>query len=94
MVSARAEKLSILCFQNIKSKADILVHYCVKNKIDIKQVVYIGNDINDKDVMEIVGYGFFPVDVHQSIKEMADHVLSINGGFGVITELLDVLLNE
>jgi YrbI family 3-deoxy-D-manno-octulosonate 8-phosphate phosphatase len=92
VVSARANKLDIHCFQGIDSKKDKLLKYCQEINIDLSQVAYVGNDINDKDAMAISGFTFCPADAHQNIKEIVDHILLTNGGNGVIRELFDVLL--
>ena len=92
VVSARANKLDIHCFQGIDSKKDKLLKYCQEININLSQVAYVGNDINDYDAMAISGFAFCPADAHQNIKEIADHILLTNGGNGVIRELFDVLL--
>ena len=93
VVSARANKLEILCLQGVANKKYALMDYCQKNDIQILEVAYVGNDINDKDAMEIIGFSFCPADAHESIKEISDHVLKRNGGDGVIRELFDFLVN-
>ena len=65
--------------------------YCRKNNFDLKQVAYVGNDINDKEALGIAGFTFCPADAHESIKAISDHVLNTKGGDGVIRELLDLL---
>ena len=94
VVSARASKLSIPCLQGIENKKDVLMNYCKKNDIDLKNVAYVGNDTNDKEAMEIVGYSFCPVDAHGSIKKISNHILDTKGGNGVIRELLDFINNK
>ena len=94
VVSARASKLSIPCLQGIENKKDVLMNYCQKNDINLKNVAYVGNDINDKEAMEIVGYSFCPVDAHGSIKKISNHILDTKGGNGVIRELLDFINNK
>ena len=91
VVAQRAMKLQIPYFQGIDNKKDSLIDYCKINDIDIRQVAYVGNDINDKDAMEIVGFTFCPGDAHETIKEISDHVFKRNGGDGVIRELLDLI---
>jgi 3-deoxy-D-manno-octulosonate 8-phosphate phosphatase (KDO 8-P phosphatase) len=91
VVSARAIKLDIPCLQGLDNKKDALLDYSKKNDIDLKNVAYVGNDINDKDAMAIAGFSFCPNDSHESIKEIADHILQRNGGDGVIRELLDLI---
>ena len=91
VVSARAIKLDIPCFQGLDNKKDALLDYSKKNDIDLKNVAYVGNDINDKDAMAIAGFSFCPNDAHETIKEISDHVFKRNGGDGVIRELLDLI---
>jgi len=91
VVSMRANKLDIPCLQGIVNKKYALTNYCQKNNIDLIKVAYVGNDINDKDAMEIVGFTFCPVDAHKTIKEISGHVFKRNGGDGVIRELLDLI---
>ena len=91
VVSVRANKIGIPCLQGVANKKYALTDYCQKNEIEIKQVAYVGNDINDKDAMEIVGFSFCPADAHETIKRISDHVFKRNGGDGVIRELLDLI---
>ena len=94
VVSARAIKINIPCLQGIEDKKETIMDYCLKNNIDLNNVAYIGNDINDKDAMEISGLTFCPSDGHESIKEISDHILKTKGGNGVIRELLDLLMQQ
>ena len=94
VISKRAKKLGIPSYFGIDDKKSLLLEYCNKNSIDIEKIIYIGNDINDKEAMEVVGYGICPSDAHQSIKEIVDYILISKGGMGVIRELLDYLNNK
>ena len=91
VVSMRANKIGISCLQGVANKKYALTDYCQKNDIQILQVAYVGNDINDKDAMVIAGFSFCPADAHETIKEISDHVFNRNGGDGVIRELLDLI---
>ena len=91
VVTTRAKKLDIYCLQGIENKKDVLMKYCKKNDFDLKNVAYVGNDINDKEAMEFVGYSFCPSDAHVSIKKLSNHILDTKGGNGVIRELLDFI---
>ena len=94
VVTARAEKLDIYCLQGIENKKDVLINFCKKNDINLKDVAYVGNDVNDKEVMEIVGYSFCPSDAYGSIKKISNHILDTKGGNGVVRELLDIINSE
>lgn len=92
VVSARAKKLGIPLLHNIEDKKKCLMEYCQKNKYDLKKTVYIGNDLNDLEVMKIVGMPMCPEDAHQDIKKIAKYVLNKEGGEGVIREFADLLI--
>ena len=92
VVSARAGKLDIPFLHGIDNKKNALINYCRENDITLEKVVYVGNDINDKEAMETVGITFCPADAHDSIKDISNHVLKTKGGDGVIRELLDLII--
>jgi 3-deoxy-D-manno-octulosonate 8-phosphate phosphatase (KDO 8-P phosphatase) len=91
VVSSRAKKLKIKCLQGVDNKQIVLKDYCSQKKIQIETVAFVGNDINDKEAMEMVGYSFCPSDAHRSIKEISQHILEAKGGEGVSREILDLL---
>ena len=94
VVSARAIKLDIRCLQGIENKKEALVNYCINNNFDLQDVAYVGNDLNDKDVMKIAGVTFCPDDAHKSVKTISHHVLKTKGGQGVARELLEIIDNQ
>ena len=91
VVSARAEKLGLFCLQGIDDKAQALINYCKNNHLELGDVAYVGNDINDLEVMKLVGTTFCPSDAHVSIKEISQYILASKGGEGVTREIFDKL---
>ena len=91
VVLARADKLKIPVIHDCQNKKEMLKKYCRKHKIKLKKVLYIGNDINDIEVMKKVGYKVCPADAHSSVRSIADLVTSSKGGEGVIRELIDLI---
>lgn len=91
VVVSRANKLNIPVLQGIQDKKDILSQYCMKHLIALKNVVYIGNDINDVEVMRIVGYPLCPQDAYPETKAVAKFVIPVNGGSGVVRALLNYI---
>jgi len=91
VVMKRAEKLGISCMQGVENKKVALIDYCENNNFDLQNVAYVGNDINDKEVMEIAGTTYCPSDAHKSIQSISDNILKTKGGNGVIRELLDII---
>jgi len=93
IVKFRAKKLKIPVIHNVEDKKDTLIQYCEKQSVSLEDVIYVGNDVNDIDTMKIVGYAVCPKDAHPQIKKIANHVLNSNGGYGVIRELTDKVIN-
>jgi len=91
VVKKRAEKLNIECFYGIDDKKTSLSNFCNENSIDLKKVIFIGNDINDLEVMKSVGISICPSDAHPSIIKIASVMLNSKGGEGLVRELLDLL---
>ena len=94
VVTVRAAKLGIPCLQGIDDKKGSLIKHCNNNTINLSNVAYIGNDINDLEVMKIVGKTLCPADAHNDIKRISDYILKTKGGNGVIRELLDLIIKE
>ncbi len=86
----RAQKLGIFAVSGVKNKKDALLKIALENKCNVKNILYIGNDINDFEAMQTVGYPMCPADAHQSIKKISKYIFSANGGCGVIRELYDL----
>lgn len=91
VVSARAKKLGIPCLQGIDNKAETLKGYCKDRAIEINEIAYVGNDINDLEAMNIAGVTFCPSDAHERIKAVSDVLLKSKGGDGVVREIFDCL---
>lgn len=94
IVKARAAKLKIPVIYREKNKKEALCRYCKEQKISLENVMYIGNDLNDLDVMLLCGYKGCPADAEPEIRSLCDWVSSKNGGYGVVRELYRVLSEE
>jgi 3-deoxy-D-manno-octulosonate 8-phosphate phosphatase (KDO 8-P phosphatase) len=94
VVSARAKKLDLFCLQGVDNKAQALTDYCENNQTPLNDVAYVGNDINDLEVMKLVGVTLCPADAHVSIKEISQYILESKGGEGVAREILNLLTQK
>ena len=88
VVEARARKLGIPAIKGVDNKKETLISYCKDNKLRLKNVVYLGNDINDLEAMKAIGYPLCPVDAYSEIKDISKIVLGVPGGAGTVRELL------
>lgn len=92
VVAVRARKLKITAIHGVKDKKQALSAYCRKQKINLKRVVYFGNDINDLEVMQAVGFPLAPADAAVRIKKIARTVVPVKGGAGVVREFYESIL--
>ena len=91
----RCEKLKIdVLAQGCKDKVATINRLCATYKIKPEEVIYIGDDLADKDAVEFVGLGVVPADGQQCVKDVADYITKAKGGEGVIREVVDKILSE
>ena len=95
VVQSRCEKLKIECFHQLgDSKIDRFKGWCAENNLNMSRVVYVGNDENDIECLQIAGIGVVPADAHASAAGVANRVLSAEGGRGAVRELCDMILEK
>lgn len=94
VVSKRAKKLNVKCFQGIKNKLETLNKISHKNKIDLNNCVYVGNDLNDYEAMKKCKIRVCPKDSHKKILKISNYILNKNGGEGIVIELLEKVFNQ
>ena len=93
VVKMRAKKLKIPVIQGVSNKRDAIKELANKNDYSLKNILYVGNDLNDFLVMQLCGYTVCPADSHPKIKSVSDICLNTNGGNGIVRELLEDVLN-
>ena len=94
VVSERAKKLNIDCLQGCQDKSKAVEQLIADRGFDPNRIVYVGNDTNDIQAMELVGHRVAPADAHVSVRSIATLVTVARGGEGVVRELADVILGD
>ena len=74
------------------SKNAILSAWCEDLDIDIKNVAYMGDDLNDLEVMSQVGFVGCPLDAVDEVKNIASFISSKKGGEGCVREFCDYFI--
>lgn len=93
IVKRRAEKLKVeYLFQGVKDKLAVVKSLCDELHISLKDVAYIGDDINDISVLRNVGWSACPSSAPLYIQKIVKTVLSKKGGEGVFREFVENLL--
>jgi YrbI family 3-deoxy-D-manno-octulosonate 8-phosphate phosphatase len=95
LVERRARKLKIdHLLQGVEDKASALTDLCQTLGIELRNVAYMGDDLNDLEVLRIVGCAACPADAVAAIQSVVQHVCSRRGGEGCLRELVDVILRS
>lgn len=96
IITKRANKLKIdytYMGLNAKQKLKRLELICKKEKINLCNVAYIGDDINCIPVLEKVGIKACPSNAHYKVKNLKGIIhLSSSGGKGAVREFIDLIL--
>lgn len=91
----RAKKLNLDIYEEgVKDKLSVIKKICQKYQIDLENVAYVGDDVNDLEVIKAVGFGCSVSNGLTSIKEAADYVTEKNGGNGAVREVIERILND
>ena len=95
VVSARCRKLALECHQGLgHSKLETLTAWCDENQLNLQNIIYVGNDINDIECMKNVGCAVAPSDAVHEVKPYAHIILTNKGGEGAVRELCDLIRNR
>ena len=76
----------------VKDKLSKVKEICKRLNIDMQNVAYVGDDINDIAVIEAVGFGCAVCDAIDCVKSRAAYVTKTKGGDGAIREVVDLII--
>ena len=92
VVQMRASKLNVGCIQGSLDKASALEEWSNKSGIELNEICYVGNDLNDLSTMKIVGFPVAVADSAAEILQTSKIVLNSSGGEHAIRELAEIIL--
>ncbi len=75
-----------------ENKLGTLDRWCEDLAIERDRVAFIGDDINDTEVMKAVGVGACPADAVSEVFPEADLILTKKGGDGCVREFVDEVM--
>lgn len=94
VVRARADKLRVPVLHGVDDKESALRTWAAEHDLDLVDVAYLGNDVNDLPAMRIVGWPIAVANAHPLVIEEARVVLSREGGRGAVRELVERVLSS
>ena len=95
IVQRRADKLQIeYLFMGVDNKLSVAKALCNKLDITLQEVAYIGDDINDLNLLEAVGLSACPGLSPKYIQDKVDWIINVKGGDGVFRAFVEKYLEE
>ena len=95
IVKRRAEKLKVdFLLQGVLDKLAAVEKLCKELNITLQEVAYIGDDINDIEVLQRVGFSGCPSSSPLYIQTLVTKVMSKKGGEGVFREFVEEIMLE
>jgi YrbI family 3-deoxy-D-manno-octulosonate 8-phosphate phosphatase len=92
-VAKRAEKLQITELHfGIKDKLSVLGQIMVNRNLKSEQIAYIGDDVNDIEIMQKVGLSACPADAINFTKNIVDYLCVNKGGEGCFREFAELII--
>ena len=94
-VSKRAEELKIdFVYQGISEKIKVLEEIREKTGIQLDEICYVGDDINDLPILKSVGFPCAPHNAVPLVKKSVRFVANSNGGEGAVREIIEEILKS
>lgn len=94
LIKRRAEKLKLKeVHLGIKDKKTLMKEVLGKMNLSFDELAYIGDDINDREVMELAGLTACPADATRYAKNIADYVCPSKGGQGAFRDFAELIID-
>jgi 3-deoxy-D-manno-octulosonate 8-phosphate phosphatase (KDO 8-P phosphatase) len=93
LVDRYARKLRIThVAKGCRDKAHALREYAASAGIDLTEICYMGDDVNDLPAMRIAGFSAAPSNAAREVISSVNFVAKASGGSGAVRELVEELL--
>lgn len=79
---------------NSESKLDILNKWCQDLNIKLEEVAYMGDDINDLEIINNVKLSACPCDAVKECKDVVNYICEKKGGEGCVREFIDKIIYD
>lgn len=79
-------------YTGVEDKKEALLKIVAEKGLNLNEIAYMGDDLNDLDAMKICGLAACPNNAVKEIKDISGFVSKYDGGFGAVRELSDFLL--
>ena len=87
------ERLNLLgvtdVYMSVTNKVEALNHFIAKYQLLKNDIIFMGDDLPDIDVMQQVGLPCCPADAVDEVKEISKYISPLNGGQGCARDVIE-----
>jgi len=74
------------------NKIEVFNEFIKEKKIDSKNILYMGDDNPDIDVLKVVGISSCPKDASVDVKSICDYISHKDGGLGCVRDVIEQVM--
>ena len=95
IVEERVKKIKIVdLYSDVIKKEEMIPEILKKYDVSSDEIAYIGDDVNDVEIIKKVGFSATPFDGNFVVKENVDYTCKMEGGKGAFREIADLLIRS
>lgn len=95
LVQKRADKLKIAhCYLGVNDKLAKAREVCAELGVELSDVAFIGDDLNDIHLLRAVGFSSSPCNTPEYVKREVNFVTEAHGGYGAFREFVEKILAD
>lgn len=95
LIDRFAEKMGIVdIYKGSRDKAAALCSFSKKYDLELSQICFMGDDVNDLKALALAGLSAAPANAHDSVKQKVMLITKSSGGQGAVRELVDLILTN
>jgi 3-deoxy-D-manno-octulosonate 8-phosphate phosphatase (KDO 8-P phosphatase) len=83
-----------LLLMGVQKKETVLPKICRKFNVSKSEIAYIGDDVNDVALLNLIGLSVCPKDASIQVKKIVNYICKTNSGNGVLREITELILNS
>jgi 3-deoxy-D-manno-octulosonate 8-phosphate phosphatase (KDO 8-P phosphatase) len=79
-------------FLGVERKKEVYAQYLLTNCLVNEEVLFMGDDIPDYELMQLAGIATCPADACEEIRSVARYISHFNGGKGCVRDVIEQVL--
>ncbi len=76
-------------FMQVTNKLEVLENYMLQHRVAPQQILFMGDDIPDLEVLKHAGLAACPADAVNEVKEIAHYISNFKGGEGCARDVIE-----